>query len=238
MALLKSVNNVPGVNFIDYRDQTYYNKYEYRARIKVQGLRRAYYADPVEFENRVLNNKFFGRIAKDEMDTLKENLPAIKQLLQFKCDNRKNKSVTVRNEYDTMAVFHNDLQFLHDSFDNIPNVSVDYSQVETTGYVGVKTFAKEPKNKYRVFFKSRRIKDDFKDSLKQILANNKDLRPSPALEIWLNVPEKANRYWYTSWLSSNHFIDYNDESYLSYLHLMHGEMLGKKYKLEKRPDIV
>jgi hypothetical protein len=239
MGLLKSANNVPGVDLIDYRDQTYYNKYEYRARVSIQGLRRAYYSDPDEFEERVRTNSFYGKLKKDELDLLKQNMPGIKQLLQFKKDKRKDKSLTIRMEYDTMAVFHNDLQFLHDTFDNVPGITVNYTQVETTGYAGIKTFAKEPKHKYRVYFKSRRISEEFKESISKILSTNKELRPSPALKIWLSAKfnQSSWKYWAQSWLSSAHFIDYNEESYLSYLHLMHGEMLGKKYKLEKRPDI-
>ena len=240
MGLLKSANNVPGVDLIDYRDQTYYNKYEYRVRVSIEGLRRAFYSNPDEFEERVRTNSFFGKLKKDELDLLKQNMPGIKKLLEFKQAHKKDKSVTIRMEYNTMAVFHNDLKFLHDTFDNIPGVTVNYTQVETTAYVGVKTFAKEPKHKYRVYFKSRRVDKEFKESVRKILSTNKELRPSPALKQWLrtDIDPSGWRYWAQSWLSAGHFIDYNEESYLSYLHLMHGEFLGKKYKLEKRPDIV
>jgi len=42
--------------------------------------------------------------------------------------------------------------------------------------------------------------------------------------------------WYFKFSSSSYFIYYDDEITLCYLALMHGEILGKKYKLEKRPD--
>ena len=45
-------------------------------------------------------------------------------------------------------------------------------------------------------------------------------------------------YWFTNWTSANHFIDYDDESYLTYLALIYGDYLGKKFKLIKRPDPV
>ena len=42
--------------------------------------------------------------------------------------------------------------------------------------------------------------------------------------------------WKYRYTNANHFIEYDDESTLSYLALMHGEILGKRYKLEKRPE--
>jgi len=238
MALLKSVNNVPGVDLIDYRDSIYYNKYNYRARVTIEGLRRGYYSDPDEFEKRLLTNKLWGRINKDELETIKKNLPDIKTCLQFRTDNLKNKQVTIRMEGNTMAVFHNDLNVLHSEFDKLVNARIDYTQVETTGYVGVKSFVNEPKNKFRVFFRSKRTTDNFRDGLKNILDTNKQLKPSPALKSWVKNPPSMRGYWWTNYLSSHFFIDYDDESYLSYLHLMYGEFLGKKYKLQKRTDIV
>lgn len=242
MALLKLVDDRPGVDLVDYRDQTYYNKYEYRARITIEGLRRGYYFEPAEFENRLYergNYKLWGRIKDDEKKTITDNLDSIKKILQFRVDNRKNKSLTIRCESNTIAVFSNDLQFLHDTFDNIPNSRVDYTQVETSGYAGIKTFVNEPKNKYRVYFKSRKVGDDFKDKLRDILAKNKQLKPSPGLKRWIAAAnDKHSWHWWKNYLQCMHFIDYDDESYLSYLALLYGELLGKKYKLQKRPDIV
>ena len=240
MALLKLANNVPGVDFIDYRDQNYYNKYQYRARVKIEHLRRSYYCTPDEFEERCTKGSFYGRIAPNVLKEIRDNKDSIMKLLEFRQAHRKDKNVTIRMEYDTMAVFHNDLQFLHDSFDGIPNVVTDYSLVETNGYVGVKTFVNEPKHKYRVYFKSKRIDSATKESIRKILETNKQLRAGPALKQWLKEKDNSSgwRSWYINYLSSNYFIDYNEESYLSYFALMHGEILGKKYKLEKRAELV
>lgn len=238
MGLLKSANNVPGINLIDYRDQQYYSKYTYRARITIEGLRRGYYWEPDEFEERLHSNKLWGRLSDGDKGIIIKNLPCIKKVLQFRSDVRKNKQVTIRMEGNTMAVFHNDLQFLHDNFDNLPNAYVDYTQVETSGYVGVKTFVREPKNKFRIYFKSKRIPEDFREGVNAILSNNKQLKPSPAFKSWARENPKMRGYWWSNYLSSSYFIDYDDESYLSYLHLMYGEYLGKKYKLQKRADKV
>lgn len=238
MGLLKSIDTVPGINYVDYRDTTYYNKYNYRARVTVQGLRRGYYYDPEEFEQKLSNGKLWGRVTDKEKEEIKQNLPEIKSVLQFRIDHRKNKQITIRMEGNTMAVFHNDLDFLHKNFDGLVGATVDYTEAETTGYAGIKTFVNEPKYKFRVYFKSKRVPDNFKQDMKKLLDNNKQLKPSGAFKIWLKASQGSHGYWWSNYCSSNYFIDYNDESYLSYLALMYGEYLGKKYKLEKRPDIV
>jgi hypothetical protein len=242
MALLKSVDDRPGVNLVEYRDQTYYGKYDYRCRITIEGLRRGHYFTPDEFEARLDSKSgytLWGRIPADEKKIIKDNLPSIKAVLQFRVDNRKNKNMTIRCEYNTIAIFSNDLQLLHDSFDNIANAQIDYTQVETSGYAGVKNFVKEPKHKFRVYFKSRKVSEDFKGKLGDIFKANKQLRPSPGLKLWINPSShRQSWYWWGNYLSSSYFIDYNDESYLSYLALLYGDLIGKKYKLQKRPDPV
>jgi hypothetical protein len=87
-----------------------------------------------------------------------------------------------------------------------------------------------------VYLKSRRVESSFAQDLSDLLKKNKSLLPSTALKHWA-LRSKANAGgWRYRYSSASHFIDYDDESMLSYLALMHGNMLGKRYKLEKRPD--
>lgn len=237
MALLKSTN-LPGLTYIEYRDNLYYNKYRYRVSITVSGLRRGYYFHPDEFIERLKENQLWGRIGSEEKKIITTNLPQITHLLQFRTDNKKNKELTVRIEGNSMSVFHNDLDYLHKQFDSIQFDNITYTQAETAGFSGVKTFVKEPKHKYRVYLRSKRIGDEFRTKLEEFLKNNKKLYPSNALRIWVHPNSKNQRFWYSNWTSSNHFIDYDDESYLTYMALMYGDYLGKKYKLEKRADTV
>lgn len=240
MALLKSATNSPGVDFFDYRDELYYSKYRYRARYTIEGLRRGYHWSPDEFETRVKNKQLWAHkhIPKEELDTINQNLSEIKKILQFREDHKKVKNVTIRMEHNTAAVFSNDLQALHTAFDGALHAVVDYTEVQSLGYIGVKTFVNEPKHKYRVYLKSRKAPDDFREKFGNILKTNPKLKPSPAFMLWMkSVKYTGYMYWH-NWLNATHFIDYDDESYLSYLALMYGEFLGKKYKLEKRPDIV
>jgi len=239
MGLLKSVDNVPGIDFYEYRDQDYYGKYTYRARLSVVGIRQLLFAkDVAELTARV--TKGSGYYNKADKQTIRDNLPILIKLLEWKIKSKEDKNSTIRGEYNTLAVFSNDLAYLK-TLDLIdPLLKVDYTEVQRSEYVGVKQFVNEPKHKYRAYFKSRRIESSFIPEIKDFITRTKGLYPSPALKQWINSYNTNQVAW--SWRyrysNPNHFIDYDDESTLSYLALMHGDILGKRYKLEKRPEAI
>lgn len=246
MGLLKSAN-VPGIDFYEYRDQEYYGKYIYRARFNLEGIRYTWWAKTIDdIKERLKLTRGYNTINKHDREVLKENIDKIEAYMTWRDTHSPKKStdkkVTVRVEYNTCAVFSNDLQLLKTLDQLYPGVHVDYTEVQTSNFAGVKQFVKEPKHKYRVYLKSKRIEEGFVTDLKDLFKRMKGLHPSPALKIWLKYFEQASpgsfSYWRYRYASSTHFIDYDDESTLSYLALLHGEMLGKKYKLEKRPDPV
>lgn len=242
MALLKSVDNVPGIDFYDYRDDAYYGKYQYRARFKLSGIHHTWYSkEVVDFENRCKATKGYVKLSKKELVKVAENYLAIKRFIEWRNQRRKEKVVTVRIENDTAAIFCNDLAILKTVESIAPDIEYDYSEVHTGNHVGVKYFVEEPKHSYRIYLKSRVIKEDFAKNLHDLINRTTELYPSKALTDWLKGANKNSTYghnWRYRFSSSSHSIDYDNESTLSYLLLMHGEMFGKRYKLEKRPDTV
>jgi hypothetical protein len=237
MGLLKSVDNVPGIDFYEYRDQYYYGKYTYRARLSVVGVRQLLFVkDAAELTARV--NKGAGYYNKADKQAMKDNLPILTKLLEWKLKSKEDKKSTLRGEHNTLAVFSNDLSYLKTLETIDPSLDVDYTEVQKSEYVGVKEFVNEPSHKYRVYLKSRRIEQSFITDLKELLARTPSLYPSTSLKEWLNNfnVNQVAWSWKYRYSNPNHFIDYDDESTLSYLALMHDGMLGKRYKLEKRPE--
>jgi hypothetical protein len=245
MALLRLAKDIPGVDYIEYRDTDYYNKYEYRARFNLVGVRYTWYikSDIQELIDRLEAPAVgynYNRISC-ERDEVRENLPKLEKFLQWRNVIKQKKNCTVRIEHNTVAVFSNDLQELHDISNVIPDIELDYTQVEKSTFIGIKYFARKPKHNYRVYLKSRRVEDSFALDLHEMFKKNKKLYPCPSLKQWTkgSVLISNNQVsWRYRFSSANHFIDYDDESILSYLALVHGNMLGKRYKLEKRPDPV
>ena len=241
MGLLKSVDNVPGIDFYEFRDQDYYNKYTYRARLTFIGTRQLMYAkDEAELVKRVNSARNIYGYEKTERQQVRDNLPILIKILEWKIKSQKDKKSTIRLESNTFAVFSNDLSYLKTLEAIDPSLEVNYTEVQKSEFMGVKNFVREPKHKYRVYLKSKKIEQVFISDLKDLLGRNKGLYPSPGLKYWLsnyNVTQPSWG-WRYRWASASHFIDYDDESTLSYLALLHGEMLGKRYKLEKRPEEV
>ena len=216
MGLLKSVNNVPGIDFYEYRDNDYYNKFKYRARFYLFGVRYTWYSKTsADFIRRINNTKKNGylSIRKEDRAQILSNIDTITAFIDWRDARKIDKTASIRVEHNTVAVFSNDLELLRTYF------------------------VKEPKHKYRVYFKSRMIEGTFVEQIRDLINRTKELHPSDSLKHWLHMYTINYIFsWKYRYTNANHFIEYDDESTLSYLALMHGEILGKRYKLEKRPE--
>jgi hypothetical protein len=122
----------------------------------------------------------------------------------------------------------NDLKTLHNDIKIVEAKAIEK--------VGVKYFVREPKHKYRVYMKSKRVTQENKTELIEFITKNKKLFPSKALKKWFLYEKSTRPYWSRSWMSSAWYVDFDEDSYLSYLHLMFNEAFGKSYTLEKRPE--
>ena len=241
MGLLKLAEDNPDVDFYEYRDQHYYNKYEYRARFNLVGVRYTWYikSDIQELVERLeAPVTSYHRLAY-ERDEVRENLTILSSFLKWRNELKKRKNSTIRIEHNTVAVFSNDLQELKDIVNYIPGIEIDVTQSHISNFIGVKHFVRKPNHKFRVYLKSRRVEGTFAIDLNDMFKKNKSLYPSPALKHWAKGSVHGTQHsWRYRFSNASHFIDYDDESVLSYLALIYGDMLGKRYKLEKRPDPV
>ena len=239
MGLLKSVEDVPGIDFYEYRDQHYYNKYEYRARFNLVGVRYTWYikSDIQELIDRLDSPTGYNRITNDKAQ-VRANLAILTSFLKWRNELKKKKNSTIRIEHNTVGVFSNDLQELKNIETSIPGILVDYTQAQISNYIGIKHFVNKPKHKFRIYLKARRVEGSFAKDLNDMFRKNKSLYPSPALKHWAKGSAVQQNSWRFRFSNASHFIDYDDESTLSYLALIYGDMLGKRYKLEKRPDPV
>lgn len=243
MGLLKSVDDVPGIDYYEFRDSLYYNKYEYRLRIEVPCLHYVWWCKKPEDLDKKLDPDYkgkggYGKIKDADVSTVAENIDALKALITIQNNRTKPKNLGMRVEGNVVAFFSTSLQELHQLQQTIGSIyPSNYTQVKTSQFAGIKHFVNEPKHKYRIYLKSKRVESPFPQELHDLLERSPGLHASPALSSWTNnaiSPTSHMHSWRFRWSSSSHFIDYDDESTLSYLALMHGDFLGKRYKLEKR----
>jgi hypothetical protein len=233
MDSLMSSAKLPDIDLIDYRDVLYYGKYRYRARVTMPGLAWIHGCDTMlDYLKRLDTNRRYydkNRIAAIDLDD-------IESFIDWRNVNVKiNKTCTIRVESNTAGVFSNDLALLQGLRQLTP--AVDISEIIDIAPTGIKTFVKEPKHKYRVYLKSKRVKDTFKDELSEFINRYKNTKtvivPSDALRQWLKGHYKS---WHINYCSAHYYIEFDEESTNTLLSMMFGDMIKRRFKLEKRQD--
>ena len=229
-----------GIDLIDHRSGLYYNKYKYRARVHCQGITLCYWCNT--------DDEVDERISKHKVRWKHTDIDGVKRFLAWKNLNTpkkiKDKKITVRIEGNVAAIFSNDLDLLK-TLDTL-ELNVDYTEVDDTIPNGIKYFKNEPDYKYRIYLKSKRVKDDFHQKLKEFVTKYKDTDnkfvPSPSLRQWLNIKTDnkmsmwGSNNWRLQYCSSHFFLDYNEESSLTLFSLIFQGSISRKFKLEKRPE--
>jgi hypothetical protein len=245
MASLKSHpnKNVTGVDYVDERSTLYYGKYNYRARLTLEGLNRTYSVKTFpEFKKLIAKQSMYsgnrGKRIKEEIDKI--DLPSIERYLVYKQANAKN-NVSFRVEDGTAAVFSNDLNLLKELENIAPGIGkVDYTEIDQSIPQGTKYYVKKPPHNYRVYLKSKRIDENTKDGLRRFIDRYKDtgtvVVPSNSFSIWLNPGQKSTWYWNALYMSSHYYIDFDEESTDTLFSIMFGDLIHRRYKLEKRPE--
>ena len=225
----------PPIISVDGRETLYYGKYRYRARLKLCGLNRTYNAKSIlDVLERM---RKYNRPKEGEID-----LDSIERFIDWRnkhasSDNASEKQATIRIECITAGVFSNDLQLLQTLEFIAGAAAVDYSEIDTSVPTGVKYFVRKPQYNYRLYLKSKRVNENFVNDLARFIDRYKNtdtvIVPSDALKKWL----KGNvKHWLYRYCSSHYYIEYNDESTHSLMGLMFGDMIKRRFKLEKRPD--
>lgn len=219
-----------GVEYIDHRPSMYYNKYRYRARIYIDGITAIWFCKSVEEVNtRVKKSARFKNA----------DVEKIKTFYTWYSENNsvKPRTCTIRLEGNVGAVFTDDLFFLK-QLEKI-GALVDYTEVDASIPRGVKYFVKDPKHKYRIYLKSKRVSEDTPVKLKEFIDTytntNTVIVPSNGLTRWCDSSHRKNM-WNRRYCSSSYFIDCDTESTITLFMLIFDEMVSKTYKLEKRPS--
>ena len=242
MALLRSVNNVPNIDYYEYRETNFYNKYRYRAKLTIDGLSYTRYVSTTTALLTRLTGPNRTKIREHTLNQVMANITELNNYINWRNTHTKSKSVTCRLEMNTVSIYSNDLDLLL-TLKDLGLVTVNITEAQLEKFAGTKYYVNKPKHNYRIYLKTAYIEDKtFVKDLYDTIKKSKELVPSNALKDWLDEyvrrPISSHNSWSYRYTSGTHSIDYDNESTLSYLVLMYGHMLGKRYKLEKRPDLV
>lgn len=111
MALLRSVNNVPNIDYYEYRETNFYNKYSYRAKLTIDGLCYTRYAPTAQILLTRLTGRNRAKIREHTKSSHGKDYK-LNNYISWRNTHKKSKSVTCRLEMNTVSIYSNDLDLL------------------------------------------------------------------------------------------------------------------------------
>lgn len=207
------------------RNKLFYGKYRYKASVKIIGSRY--------FKRTNTFSAFIQKITKIgyAIHTYEES--KYRSVFDFYKKYADNKEITFLREYDSLGFYTSSESILNELLVLNLGLKVNEAVVPPDK---VMYFAKDPQYKYRVYLKSKRVSDSLIDSLSGFCDTYKDknINISSGLTNFIDSEHWKKRFY--SYLSNSFFIEFNDESMITIMHLIISECIGKTYKLEKRPE--
>lgn len=216
---------------VEHRRNLYYNEFLYRASIdlpNIQNLR--YYSSYDEYINRR------GYYLFDKNPAL-PNKDEIERYFEYRDNHAGN--AKIRMEYGKIIIYSNDVAKLQLAVARIkPSGAVTIYSVVSPAEPETLAFAKEPKYKFRNYFRAKNVSAE----TKAMMLNFINEQTSIGTEVEFNdammqiLKRKSFRADGVDYLHAHYFVDYNDESLQVLLALMFGEYLNPKiFRLVKRP---
>ena len=228
-------NNVKLIN----RGKLFHNKFRFKATFTIVGARYlsvdSTYDGVVEKVNQIKNKHFssgFSRYIeeiKHELATI--DWQEIQHLLNW-IDTVNKTEIKMTFAFNKkVTVFFNDEKLLSTLKCSAPILLEEAKNVIP---IGIK-WLKNPTYKYRVYFREHLINDqELKENLKKFLNANPSVNPSNATQLWINSTTIL-RSWFNNYCRSSYYLEYDEPKYLFVMKLKFNSILGKEYKLEKKP---
>jgi len=218
----------------EMRTCLYFKKYKYRAKLTIPGICYSYYTSNLEQFVRKLEginqnrSKFQIAYINTRWEQIKDNidLDQISRYFDWRVEN-KDKDYTIRIQGNLISFFSHDLALLESLKILDQDIVLTEANVDKTDVI---YFKKSPKYKFRTYFKGKKAPDGFSQDIIGFMESyGKISKICPALRRFVS----DTRYY--NYLHSSYYVDYNDESTLTLLHLHFGSMLAKTYRLEIEP---
>ena len=221
---------------VEKKNQLYFKKYSYKARVKIVGACYTYYTNDIEtYTNRIQkwkdeskkSNTYGYRVLTTEYWDL-ISIPEIERFLLWRSLHSQKDCIT-RIQGDYVSIFCNDLDIL-ESVKSIGS-DVQYYKIELTTEGTLLRKSKSPYS-YRTFFKGKRVSKDFVENFNEFAKIYKSdvVSISPAMVRFMQ--RQWTPYMYTH---NSYFIDYKDESFITILYMYFPNMISKTYKIEEEP---
>lgn len=220
------------------RNALFFGKYVYRARCRVYGAVYTYYTKNIEeFKAKMARRKDekppeYVSIYSVDWSSRADLIDYDQIARYFDWRNHADSDTyMVRIQGNSISFFSDDLRLLESL--TVLDENLEISIAELIGN-NIMYFKNEPKHKYRTYFRGKRVPDNFKEEVRSFMERYKNIAHiCPALRRLVN-DTMGRKHWY-NYLHSSYYVDYNDESTSTLLHMFFGSMLGKTYTLQKEP---
>jgi len=209
----------------------YFNQYKYKVSLTLAGVHLTRGISTIEkFNERVVKRN--NRINQYIQSLIHEDSPkqihndVIEKFMAWRLAN--GNKLQLRLEFNKVHFYSNDISLLETLLTISPNVEC-FQALDLQVPVGIKYFSKQPKFEYRVYLKDIVLtEDDYKELQKfhYRYEHSPEFKFSPGLTY---IIKNNRRYIF------KYYIDCKTENSVTHLYLMFSYILGKKYKLEKRP---
>ena len=206
------------------RNKLFYDKYKYKVDINLMGSR--YLKHSSTYEN------FIKRVT-DMGYPVTEYAAKYRDLFYFYKKHNNHKEVTFLHSWGFLGLYTSNETILNELLTLNLGLKVQEAVIPPEK---IMYFANEPQFKYRTYLKSTRVSDTLIDSLSGIADRYKNttIHFSDGLTKFIKSKHWKHRTY--SYLNNSHFIEFNEDTIITILHLVAGECVGKTYKLEKRPE--
>ena len=212
------------------RKNRYYNLYDYRAVIHINDIER------FRYHNSYDEYIYYVRSWQGGANPPLANKDQIDRYFDYK--NTVPYDCKIRLEANKIVVYANDLAHLDYAVDQIvPTGTVRYCKVNSPKEVGTIEFTREPKYKFRNYFKGRvvtaEVRKMFLDFITDQHSFGTEVTYNEAMMTWLKRPSRHRLGG--GYLHESYYVEYNDENLEALFSLMFGEYLhAKTFKLVKR----
>lgn len=221
------------------RNKLYFNKFQYKANVKIVGVQYTYYTPDIDtYKGRIErfsassslpgHRQYFDD-GFDQVNYWKTiNFETIEKYIIYRDTMPKEKFVA-RISGDSVSIFANDLNMFNYLQTIDPNMTVTKAEVLETDKM---YFKRQPKYKYRTYFKARRMPKDFTENVLSLKDTYSSLHFSSGLLRGLFYKTPYNPYRY---MHGSYYVEYNDEKMLTILAMWFTNILGKTYTCEQQP---
>jgi hypothetical protein len=221
---------------VEKRNKLFFNKFKYKAEVFIQGAAYTYFTPDIDtFVSRMeklrTHKPSYGvRLLNDDWKEFWDevNIEKISKFITWRNLVSKEKCM-YRIQGNHVSFFSNDLNLL-ETLKSIDEFC-KFKEAVVFDVPNTLFFKKEPKYKFRTYFRGKRMPKDFSDNVRSLQDMYKSLNFSKGLFTSLF----HNNWHQYRYMHGSYFVEYNDEKMQVILAMWFPDMLAKTYSLAKEP---